>query len=319
MTAVCFAHAQDTFSIVAVDESTGEVGSAGASCVDLFNTPFADDSFLGQLFPGVGAINTQAAYLVANQNTARAQMNGGKTPSEIIDYLVANDAQNSPQIRQYGLVRLDGGTATAAGHTGAQCFDYKSHIAGSNYCIQGNILSGQGVLDSMEARFLRADGDLACRLMAALQGANTVGADTRCEPNGSSSLFAFVKVAQPDDNFGDPSLLLSVRTRSGDMIEPIDSLQKIFDESQQCFTTATTSPTDFNYNIYPNPATQTVHISPSLTQYQSCQLMDTMGKILPAKVSSDRKTIDISELPAGTYTLIISDGSRTQSLQIIKS
>ena len=49
--------AQDTFSIVAMDSETGAVGSAGASCVDLFNFPGLSDHFLGQLIPGLGAIN----------------------------------------------------------------------------------------------------------------------------------------------------------------------------------------------------------------------------------------------------------------------
>jgi hypothetical protein len=65
--------------------------------------------------------------------------------------------------------------------------------------------------------------------MAALQGANTVGADRRCSANKSSSLFAFIKVAQKDDIFGEPSFNLSVRTHAGEFIEPIDSLQILFD------------------------------------------------------------------------------------------
>ena len=63
LAALVFVHsvnAQDTFSIVAVDTITGEVGSAGASCVDLFSAGITDIGFLGDLFPGVGAINTQA-------------------------------------------------------------------------------------------------------------------------------------------------------------------------------------------------------------------------------------------------------------------
>lgn len=96
--------AQDTFSIVALDTVTGEVGSAGASCVDMNNFPGYDDDFLGELFPGVGAINTQAWYLPANQANARARMNEGYTPEEIIQWLIENDAQNQPEKRQYGIV-----------------------------------------------------------------------------------------------------------------------------------------------------------------------------------------------------------------------
>lgn len=226
--------AQDTFSIVAVDSVTGEVGSAGASCVDLFQANMPNDDFLGVLIPGVGAINTQAYYLLANQNNATAQMQAGQTPSQIIQWLVANDDQGTPELRQYGVAAMINGSPEAAAHTGTSTDDYKNHIIGPNYAIQGNILLGQEVLDSMEARFLAEDGDLACKLMAALQGANMVGADTRCAPDGTSSLFAFVKVAQPSDPIGTPSLLASVRTHDNSGIEPIDSLQILFDQTHNC-------------------------------------------------------------------------------------
>lgn len=228
------ANAQDTFSIVAVDPVTGEVGSAGASCVDLFQTTFSTDDFLSVLIPGVGAINTQAYYLASNQNNATAQMQAGQTPSEIIQWLVANDIQGTPEIRQYGVAAIVNNLPEASAYTGNSTNDYKNHIIGSNYAIQGNILLGQEVLDSMEVRFLAEEGDLACKLMAALQGANMVGADTRCAPDGTSSLFAFVKVSQPSDAFGSPSFLVSVRTYDNSGIEPIDSLQILFDQMSSC-------------------------------------------------------------------------------------
>jgi uncharacterized Ntn-hydrolase superfamily protein len=229
------AHAQDTFSIVAVDPITGEVGSAGASCVDLplFFPNYATD-FLGDLIPGQGAINTQASYNTTNQANARTRMLAGDTPQQIISWLVANDVQGNPNIRQYGVAALVNGQAQTAGHTGSNTLNYKNHVAGPTYSVQGNILLGQSILDSMEARFLNEPGDLACKLMAALQGANVVGADTRCNANGTSSLFAFVKVAQPTDAIGAPSFLLSVRTIGGAGIEPIDSLQVLFDAQHGC-------------------------------------------------------------------------------------
>lgn len=228
------AAAQDTFSIVAIDSLTGEVGSAGASCVDLFQAGLPNDDFLGVLIPGVGAINTQAYYSTVNQNNATAQMQSGNSPSQIIQWLVANDVQGSPEIRQYGIAAFVNGSPEAAAYTGSSTNDYKNHIVGPNYSIQGNILLGQEVLDSMEARFLAEEGDLACKLMAALQGANMVGADTRCAPDGTSSLFAFLKVAQPNDPMASPSLLVSVRTHDNSGIEPIDSLQVLFNQIQLC-------------------------------------------------------------------------------------
>ena len=225
---------QDTFSIVAIDSITGEVGSAGASCVDMFMTGIPTNDFLGQLIPNVGAINTQAWYIATNQTNATNRMNMGDSPSQIIDWLVVNDVQSTPELRQYGIVAMVNGSPQADAYTGTSTDNYKNHIIGDNYAIQGNILLGQEVLDSMEARFMNESGDLTCKLMAALQGANMTGADTRCSGNGTSSLFAFIKVAQPTDMFGSPSFNISVRTHSNSNIEPIDSLQIMFDISHNC-------------------------------------------------------------------------------------
>src|SRR5215217_117700 len=196
---VIIVKAQDTFSIVAVDPVTGEVGAAGASCLDLYAFPFFADDFISELFPGIGAINTQASYTPGNQASARDRMNAGDNPAQIIDWLIAHDVSGNADIRQYGIVRLVKGSPQTAGYTGAACMDYKNHITGKTYCIQGNILLGRKVLDSMEARFNNEQGDLACKLMAALQGAKMIGADSRCTANGTSSLFAFVKVSKPAD------------------------------------------------------------------------------------------------------------------------
>ena len=226
--------AQDTFSIVAVDSITGEVGSAGASCVDMFTSGISNNDFLSELIPNVGAINTQAYYITQNQVNATNRMYMGDTPIQIIDWLLANDNQSSPEIRQYGIVALVNGSPQAAAYTGIYTDDYKNHIIGTNYAIQGNILLGQQVLDSMETRFINEKGDLTCKLMAALQGANIEGADTRCTANGTSSLFAFIKVAQPTDLFSSPSFNISVRTHNNSNIEPIDSLQIMFNLEHNC-------------------------------------------------------------------------------------
>ena len=107
--------AQDTFSIVAVDSVTGEVGSAGASCVDLFQFGLPSDHFLGKLFPGIGAINTQAYYVPTNQNNATNRMDLGDSPSEIIDWLINNDVSGQPEIRQYGIAASSWGNKLPPG------------------------------------------------------------------------------------------------------------------------------------------------------------------------------------------------------------
>lgn len=222
------AFTQDTFSIVAVDPVTGQVGSAGASCID--DSGIAGGvSIIGRLYPGRGAINTQSYWYSVNQNNAGVLMNSGNSPAEIIAWLEANDAQSNSGIRQYGIVDFDpSGNPRSAGFTGADCFDYKNHITGPNYAIQGNILLGQEVLDSMESRFLNTEGELAVKLMAALQGAKMPGADTRCADEGISSLSSYIRVANPTDVAGSYYLDLTI-PQTPFLTDPIDLLQNQFD------------------------------------------------------------------------------------------
>ncbi len=302
-------HAQDTFSIVAVDSVTGEVGSAGASCVDLglFFPNYATD-FIGDLLPGQGAINTQASYSIANQANARARMLIGETPQQIISWLNANDANSNPNSRQYGIAALVNGSPQTAGFTGINTLNYKNHVTGPNYSIQGNILLGQAILDSMEARFLNTPGNLACKLMAALQGANVVGADTRCANNGpgTSSLFAYLKVSLPTDPYGSPSFLVSVKTPGGFGIEPIDSLQILFDAQQSCSLSAVGEFNETPWKIYPNPAGDFLYIESMNTGSASYRLLNLEGQcLISGSLTSSSKTIDMSHLAKGVYLLEI--------------
>jgi uncharacterized Ntn-hydrolase superfamily protein len=179
----------------------------------------------------------------------------GMSPQEIIDWLVDNDVANNPGVRQYGIVDFDPlGHPRSAGFTGANCLNYKNHITGPNYSIQGNILLGQEILDSMEARFLQTEGSFAEKLMAALQGANVVGADTRCTDNGTSSLSAFIRVARPENTQGNFYCDLNVPSVPEGM-EPIDSLQTLF--NAWLGTTVGVQEDDFaalGLDVFPNPA-----------------------------------------------------------------
>ncbi len=311
-------NAQDTFSIVAVDPETGEVGSAGASCVALANFNLPPD-FLGVLFPGEGAINSQAYYIAANQNNATARFQAGDTPDEIITWLNFNDVQSSPAFRQYGVVRLIDDQPYSAAHTGTSTDDYKGDRTGPTYSIQGNILLGPEILDSMEANFLNTDGPLADKLMAALQGANVVGADSRCTDNGTSSLFAFLKVAQPNDTFGEPSLVLGVDFADNTGIEPIDSLQVLFDE-----VFPPTSNKEINQiavNVFPIPATASVFLELDLNQALQMQIFDLSGKlILNQALKSNITKIDQEQLGSGNvyiYSLLSDQGEIMKSGRFI--
>jgi uncharacterized Ntn-hydrolase superfamily protein len=215
--------AQDTFSIVAVDTITGEIGSAGASCVGPIGGVGA--FILSDVLEGIGGIHTQASWNSTNQQNARQKMLQGLSPQQIIDWLIANDAQGNPTIRQYGIVDLTRNGESAA-YTGSNCTNYKNHVTGPGYAIQGNILLGQVIIDTMHNTFLNTPGPLADRLMATLQAAKILGADTRCAARGTSSQSGFVKVVRIGDG-GIPYLQIVVPdTPVGK--DPIDSLQTMF-------------------------------------------------------------------------------------------
>ena len=213
--------AEATFSIAAVDPVTQQVGSAGASCI-------SGSIILSDVHPGRGVIHTQAYWNGLNQDNASQLMDEGHSPQEIIDWLVAHDAQNNPSIRQYGIADLiDGGRS--AGYTGQNCSNWKGHLLGSTYAIQGNILLGPEIVQGMEQAFLTTPGQLSDRLMAALQAAKVPGADTRCLDEGKSAISAFIRVGRPGDPTGDLYLDLNVNSTPVD-VDPIDVLQGLYDD-----------------------------------------------------------------------------------------
>ena len=216
-----------TFSIVAIDTETGEVGSAGGSCI-------AGSIIISDIHPGIGAIHTQSYYLSGNQNYASNLMEQGYTPNQIISNLVLNDVQNNPSIRQYGIVSFDNGGESAS-YTGENCLDWKGHINETIYAIQGNILLNESILDSMESKFISTNGPLSQKLMAALQGAKVPGADSRCLDEGISTYSAFIRVAQPNDG-NEYYMDLNVNSvipyfiENDLWIDPIDTLQILYNE-----------------------------------------------------------------------------------------
>ena len=255
---LCFS----TFSIIAVDENTNEVGSAGGSCI-------ANSIIISDIHPGVGAIHTQSYWNSSNQIYASDLMEQGFSPSEIMELLENNDIQNNPGIRQYGAVDLfrennygylyenecneiegaqwygqingqiglcaDPPIGRSASFTGESCLNWKGHINGINYAIQGNILLNESVIDNIEEAFLSENGSLDQKLMAALQGGKIPGADSRCLDEGISTLSAFIRVAKDSDEdnyYMDLNInsVIPYYNSYGVWIDPIDTLQILYDE-----------------------------------------------------------------------------------------
>ncbi len=311
-------NAQDTFSICAVDPLTGEVGSAGASCVN-------DCTILTDVHPGYGVVHTQASWLAANQNYARSLMDLHLPPQAIIDSLVMHDAQNNPTVRQYGIVDLTGGGRVAA-YTGVNCTNYKNHITGLNYSIQGNILLGPQILDSMQAAFLRTTGTLAAKLMAAMQSAKVVGADSRCASWNTSSKSAFIRVAKPGDTTGTLYLNLNVLNAPFGR-DPIDSLKILYNGWLTSIKTIS-SEVPQKYLLeqnFPNPFNPETVIQYSLPAkgFTNLKIYDALGNEVASLVNEMQNAgvyeviWNAAELPSGVYYFRLSSGEFLETRRMV--
>lgn len=211
--------AHSTFSIVAVDTVTGAVGGAGASCI-------ANSQIINDIIEGIGAVHTQAYYNSENQANAHNLLGAGHTPDYIISWLVDNDAEGEYMFRQYGVVTLAGPGSSAA-FTGNATTNWKGHLTGPGYAIQGNILLSQQIVDTMEFAYLNTPSPLEEKLMAALEAANVPGADTRCFSCNKPAISAFIKVVHLGD--GGTPFLHKVVANTICEENPIDSLRILYD------------------------------------------------------------------------------------------
>lgn len=174
-----------TFSIAAADPATGEVGVAVASRF------FAVGSVVPYVRAGVGAVATQANVNGLYGSRGLQLLAEGVAPAEAVKRLTAEDPDSSS--RQLGMVSAKGVSAT---FTGPAANAWAGGRSGPNYAVQGNILTGEDVVEAMERAFLSTKGDLAERMLAALLAGDAKGGDSR----GRQS--AALVVARPQGGFG---------------------------------------------------------------------------------------------------------------------
>ncbi len=158
----------NTYSIVALDETTGELGVAVQS--HWFS--------VGALVPwaqaGVGAVATQSFIKVAYGPEGLQLMREGKTAEEALTILL--DQDEGKAVRQVGMVDAIGNVAV---HTGKDCIDFAGHIVGKNYTVQANLMEKSTVPEVMANAFESTSGGLADRMLAALEAAQNEGGDLR--------------------------------------------------------------------------------------------------------------------------------------------
>jgi uncharacterized Ntn-hydrolase superfamily protein len=190
---------RSTYSIVAVDPETGNVGIAGASCVPI------SAGGMTTFVPGMGAAATQAAFSTQNQAKVFELLLQGATASEIIEFVSDDSYDDDAETRQYGAVTLVDGVVQVAGFTGQETTDWAGDQQDSTMAVsvQGNTLEDAAVvsnaLDAFTEEVIGAI-ELPDRLLRALEAASAAGGDNRCNEGDfqQTAQAAFIAVAKAD-------------------------------------------------------------------------------------------------------------------------
>ncbi len=200
-----------TFSIVALDPRTGELGIA------------VESKFLsvGAVVPWasatVGAIATQSWANTSYGPRGLRLLKRGLTPKEVARQLVSGDKQAGQ--RQFGIVDAKGRAFT---YTGGGCYEWAGGIARRNFAAQGNILAGPQVVDALVETFEMTRGTLAERLVAALAAGQAAGGDRRGQ---ESAALYLVRAKGGYGGFNDRYIDLRV----DDHPHPVDELRRLLD------------------------------------------------------------------------------------------
>jgi uncharacterized Ntn-hydrolase superfamily protein len=163
-----------TFSIVARDAATGELGVAVQSHW------FSVGPIVAWAESEVGAVATQSIVDPSYGPLGLALMKSGKTAAEAMKALVAGDA--GADLRQVGMVDARGNVAV---HTGSKAIAAAGHHVGNGYTVQANLMRSEAVWPAMAKAFESAKGDLADRLLAALEAGQSAGGDIRGRQSAS--------------------------------------------------------------------------------------------------------------------------------------
>jgi uncharacterized Ntn-hydrolase superfamily protein len=203
-----FAH---TFSIVARDTKTGEMGVAVQSHW------FSVGTSVSWAEAGVGAVATQSftnkSFGIRGLNLLRS----GLTAQQALDSLLKND--EGREVRQVAIIDNKGNVAT---HTGKGCIDYASHIQGNNFSVQSNMMLTDKVPSAMADAFEKSKGKpLAERMILALEAAQKAGGDIRGRQSAAIIVVPAKSEAKPWDE-------RTIDLRVDDNPEPIKELHRLY-------------------------------------------------------------------------------------------
>lgn len=198
-----------TYSIVARDPQTGEIGVAVQS--HWFNV----GAIVGWGESGVGVIATQSFVNPSYGLRGLELLKKGKSPQEVVDELTSSD--EGRDFRQLAVLDNAGRTAS---YTGSKCIQSAGNLASENFSVQANLMLNDKVVPAMFESFTNSSGPLAERMLAALEAAQNAGGDIRGMQSASIILFKGVSSGKPWDD-----KLIDLRVE--DSPEPLKELARL--------------------------------------------------------------------------------------------
>jgi uncharacterized Ntn-hydrolase superfamily protein len=201
-----------TYSIAAFDAATTQWGVAVASkamCVGA-HVPWGAG--------GVGAVATQAYHDLRYGYEGLQALHKGSSADQVVAELTIDDPESI--FRQLGVVDSEGRAAT---FTGVRCTPWAGGLSGDSWAVQGNILAGQHVVESMAAAYADATGSFPERLMTALLAGDESGGDRRGRQSAAIKVWGLP--VERDGDHRDLSLFLRV----DDAELPVHDLRRIVD------------------------------------------------------------------------------------------
>jgi len=198
-----------TYSIVARDKETGELGVAVQSHY------FQVGPVVPWALAGVGAVATQSMVNVSFGPLGLDHLSAGYTADQTLKALLAGDSQ--PETRQLAIVDAAGNVAT---HTGNKCIPAAGHRTGDNFSVQANLMEKDTVWDAMATAYTNTEAPLAERMLAALDAAEAEGGDIR----GKQSAAMLVVTGKPTGRSWEDRI---IDIRVEDATEPLAELRRL--------------------------------------------------------------------------------------------
>lgn len=212
-----------TWSIIAVDNETGKIGMAGASCT-------RNVRGIGEYVPGRGIVVVQAMSNNDPRELGIKMIKEGASAEEILSAMRNN--KFDPEKQQYGVIIVNNNPVT---YSGKLITDWNGSMIGNNFAVLGNTLVSESVVkDAFQAFNNAADKQLSERLMLALIAGAEAGGDRRCGEQHATS--AFVTVYNPNDKIDNPYINLYVTEMDRGAESAVLLLANEFEQWQKNYT-----------------------------------------------------------------------------------